>query len=171
MSAEIIVGTLNSSKIAGFRRACEKLVWPAVGVIEGQEVASGVAQLPVGEEACLAGARNRAKQCLVAQPDALLGIGIESGLRAMPEDTLAMTTYVYVCHREGASGFASSSSHPVLRGEQCRKVLAGELDPVTLFPAGQQSISQLTGGAYTLSEKVFEASICALAVLRWQIGQ
>ena len=163
---EILVGTLNPAKLAGCERAVIAIKRPKHFRLSGCEVLSKVSDMPVGERTCLSGARQRALGCRAHHADAELYVGIESGLRLMPEKVLAMTTYAYVLHRSGAHSFANSSSHPVAVAPP-RGSRRGPVYPVS--PSGHESIRDLTNGAYTLSDKVFEAVLCALATLYQKI--
>jgi non-canonical (house-cleaning) NTP pyrophosphatase len=160
-----VIGSSNIGKIEGCRRALSVMAGAVKIEVVGVDVQSGVSGVPVGELECLRGAANRADACQLRSPHAHYWIGVESGLRLMPASTYAMTTYAFIRDGDGRIGFGSSSSHPVLQAVETDLVQAGGSDLLARFPSGNQSIAQLTSGAYTLEHKVYEAVLCAHVAL------
>lgn len=89
----IIVASTNPVKInavlAGFRRMFPENSWTA----QGLNVASGVADQPMGDEDTLTGARNRACAAREAAPEADYWVGVEGGCA---EDLHGMTCFAWV---------------------------------------------------------------------------
>lgn len=79
----IAVGTQNAAKIQAVTEAMQHYTQFANLPIVGFAVDSGVPSQPVGLEQTITGAKNRALQAYTSAP-ALLGIGLESGLFAVP---------------------------------------------------------------------------------------
>jgi len=81
-NAIVSVGSQNKMKVAAVEDAF-KLVWPGVRwSVTGLEVASGVAEQPIGYDDVKAGALNRAKAALEHElaGGADFGVGLEGGL-------------------------------------------------------------------------------------------
>jgi non-canonical (house-cleaning) NTP pyrophosphatase len=160
-----VIGSAKAGKIEGCRRALAVFDRLHSYEVIGIDSPSGVSGVPVSEAECLIGAANRAAHCRQLHPDASYWVGVESGLRTMVGGVSAMTTYAFVRAHDGRLGFASSSSHPVGLAAPPDPAGASETQLLAQFPSGNQSIAQLTGGAYTLEHKTYEAVLCALVGL------
>ncbi|MFW6097594.1 MAG: DUF84 family protein, partial [Chloroflexota bacterium] len=72
----VAVGSTNPAKLEAVREAVVQ-VWSQAEV-RGVAVASGVSEMPMSDEECLTGARNRAQAARMAL-EADVGVGLEGG--------------------------------------------------------------------------------------------
>lgn len=189
--ARVQVGTLNAAKLAAVRAALASLAAePQQLRIVGVEVASGVAEQPVGWEEISAGARNRARAAFAAGEGCALAVGIEDGLVEIPlasgsgEPSLFNVGCAWLTDglREG-SGFSSAFAYPpavsrpawrdgspigALFDDHWREERSEAANRVQLagppVPSGRQggNIGQLTQGRLDRSAYGAQAVLCAL---------
>jgi inosine/xanthosine triphosphatase len=180
------VGTTNEPKLEGVRSALAPYA-PAARV-EGGAVESGVPEQPLGFDAIVLGARNRASRA--ASMNCELSIGIEDGLVALPTGSGRLQHVNLGCAAvlrgdEFSLGFSSGFAYPpacvmpVLDG-------SGEIGPVfdrfwlehrgeelplgsdgRELPSGRSvgNIGKLSGGVLPRSEYARHAVVCALLPL------
>jgi inosine/xanthosine triphosphatase len=164
--AKVAVGSRNPAKLQAVRQALQS-VWPEA-VIEGVDVPSGVSAMPLSDEECLRGARNRA----VAARQALsagIGIGLEGGV-SQEGAGLMLMGWVAVSAADGREGIAGTARLP-LPQPIAERVLAGrELGPLMDELLGEHksnhrggAIGALTGGKVLRSEAFTMAILYALA--------
>lgn len=96
---KIAVGSLNPVKIDAVRLKCET-VWPGCQVV-GIDIASGVSDMPMSDEECIIGARNRAIGAR-DQTDSAYGFGLEGGVESTPAG-LMMVGWAVVIDQAGKS--------------------------------------------------------------------
>ncbi len=95
---KIAIGTTNKGKIAALKNALSQYPQYADSEIISVSVISGVADQPVGLEATINGAKNRARAAFEAT-NAALAVGLESGIFSVPHtkseymDTTACAIY------------------------------------------------------------------------------
>lgn len=123
---KVAVGSRNPAKLEAVRAAIVR-VWPNAQ-IEGVDAPSGVADMPMSDAECLAGARNRAKAAREAL-GADMGVGLEGGVQGH-DDMLLLVGWVVVSAADGREGVAGTARLP-LPALIARRVGAGEeLGPV-----------------------------------------
>ena len=184
------IGTQNQAKVAAVRKAFETFASAEVDlVLVPVEVASGVAEQPIGWDEIKAGARNRAKAAFESG-DCALAVGIEDGLvrlvgnQGEPSGGGSEDVFNFGCawltdgEREGV-GFSSGFAYPkeclgpAMRDQepigdlfdalwQSRRNSSG--GPATTAPSGRRggNIGRLTEGGLDRSEYGAQAVICAL---------
>jgi inosine/xanthosine triphosphatase len=92
------VGSKNTAKVSAVAAAARHY-WGERAVVVGHEVPSGVRAQPLGHEETQAGALNRARGALAAEPGALLGLGLEGGVVVLGGQPVMMG---YVAITDGA---------------------------------------------------------------------
>lgn len=123
----VVVGSQNPVKVGAVRLAFDR-VWEDC-VVFGRSVPTGVSAMPMSDQECIDGARNRALAVLNATPEADFGVGLEGGVNAESAG-LMLLGWVVICHRDGREGIACSAKIP-LPTQIANRVLAGEeLGPV-----------------------------------------
>lgn len=123
---KVAVGSRNPAKLNAVRAAILR-VWPDAQV-EGIDVPSGVADMPMSDTECLKGARNRARAARQAL-GAEMGVGLEGGVQRY-DDMLLLVGWVAVSAADGREGVAGTARLP-LPALIARRVAAGEeLGPV-----------------------------------------
>ncbi len=126
MSVKISVGSLNPVKINAVRGAFTK-AFPDASV-DGAEVDTGVSAMPMSDEECLAGARNRARLARETC-DADFGVGLEGGVN--PEDAgLMLLGWVAIVHRDGRESVSCTTKIPLPKMLADRVLAGEELGPV-----------------------------------------
>ena len=123
---QIAVGSRNPAKIEAVRLAVDR-IWPDVHLLP-VAVASGVAAMPMSDDECLTGARNRARAAR-AQTGADLGIGLEGGVNAEPAG-LMLLGWVVVVDDSGREGVSSTARLPLPAAIAARVRAGEELGPV-----------------------------------------
>jgi inosine/xanthosine triphosphatase len=175
----VAVGTTNEPKLEAVRQALAPFA-PGVRV-EGRGVESGVPEQPVGWDAIVAGARNRAQRA--ASDGCELSIGIEDGLVALPTGDGDARHVNVGCAAvlQGTAfslGFTSGFAYPpacvgpALEGDEgigpvfdrFWRERRGESDGA---PSGRSvgNIGKLSGGVLPRSEYARHAVLCALLPL------
>lgn len=81
---EIAVGSKNKTKLRAIELASAEL-WTEKPKITGIETKSGVPDQPMSDFEMLMGAKNRARNMLSRVPWASYAVGMEGGIRVMPE--------------------------------------------------------------------------------------
>jgi inosine/xanthosine triphosphatase len=157
----IAIGSTNPAKVAAVRQVAGRQ-WPDAHLLP-VEVPSGVSAMPMDDQECLAGARQRAAAALQAL-DADLGIGLEGGVHPTAEG-LMLTGWAAVVDRQGRQGIGAGGRLP-LPAAIARRVAAGEeLGPVMDLVLGQENVRQKGGavGALTaglvLREQAFAMAV------------
>jgi inosine/xanthosine triphosphatase len=107
---KIAVGSLNAAKLAAVQQGVAAY-WPEAEVV-GHDVPSGVRPQPLGHEETIAGALNRARAALAAQPDATLGVGLEGGVVELHGWTVMMS-YVAVVDVNGREVVTPGTGTPL----------------------------------------------------------
>jgi len=107
----VVVGSANPVKLAAVRAVLAAV--NASVQVEALEVASGVADQPIGDEVTQAGARQRARAALEAAPHARFGVGLEGGVVRTPDGGLRTCAWCVVVDREGREGLGGSLSMPL----------------------------------------------------------
>ena len=169
------VGSTNAPKLEAVRRALSPY---AEGlVVEGVEVASGVAEQPVGFEEIVAGARNRAEAAL-RSGECELAVGIEDGLVALaaaPGGPLNVGCAVVTDGKRMGLGFSAGFAYP----PACAGPALAQRQPVgELFdrlwqerrgeasdlPSGRSlgNVGRLSLGVLPRAEYARHAVVCAL---------
>src|SRR5262245_40087172 len=101
----LAIGSRNPVKIQAVKDGATAML----GEVEviGVEVDSGVSAQPFGEEEMIAGALQRARAALGAQPHAYYGVGLEGGVTELKEGLFA-SAWCAVVNHEGQTGYAST---------------------------------------------------------------
>ena len=108
-SPSIAVGSLNPVKINAVAGAFVRQ-WPEASVA-GVEVDTGVSAMPMSDDECLKGARNRAKLAREAS-DADFGVGLEGGVNQEAAG-LMLLGWVVIVHRNGTESVSCTSKIPL----------------------------------------------------------
>lgn len=145
----IAVGSTNPAKLSAVRQTVTR-VWPDA-IVQGVDVSSGVAAMPINDAACIAGARNRARAARQTL-NADLGVGLEGGVNPEPEG-LMLLGWVVIAHSDGREGLAATPRLPlptfiadrILAGEELGPVMDDILDETKSNHRGG-AIGALTGG-------------------------
>ena len=125
-SPKIAVGSRNPVKINAVRGAFGRQ-WPDAEV-QGISVETGVSEMPMSDQECLSGAKNRAKLALESG-DFDYGVGLEGGVN-QETSGLMLLGWVSIVHRGGRQSVSCTSKIP-LPTMLAERILAGEeLGPV-----------------------------------------
>lgn len=158
----IAVGSTNKVKI-GAVQAIARQVWPACQVV-GVQVPSGVSDMPLSDEECIEGARNRAKAALSAVKDAAYGVGLEGGVMTVADQMMLVGWVVVVDQYETVGlGSAARIPLPAFIAERVRQ--GEELGPVMDDVVKGHNTKQKGGAAGILSggltdrQTVFETAV------------
>ena len=170
---KVIVGSQNPVKVRAVQTAFEKMFPEMTFTFEGCAAASGVSDQPMGMEETLQGALNRAEDCRRAYPDADYFCGLESGIIEESDGSMATTAWVVVMNREGYVGKGMSSLHYIPPQVAALVQQGHELGTADDEVFKQQNSKQgggnigiLTKGVYTRTDKMVEATYCALVAYR-----
>ena len=125
-SISVAVGSLNPVKINAVRGAFVRQ-WPDVAVT-GIEVDTGVSVMPMSDDECLTGARNRAKLARESS-DADFGVGLEGGVNREAAG-LMLLGWVVIVHRDGRESVACTAKIPLPKMLADRVLAGEELGPV-----------------------------------------
>lgn len=109
--AVVVVGSGNPVKLAAVRAVLASV--NAAVRVEALEVASGVADQPIGDDITQAGARQRAQAALAASPHAHFGVGLEGGVVRTAGGGLRTCAWCVVVDRAGGEGLGGSLSMPL----------------------------------------------------------
>ena len=107
--ARAAIGSRNPAKIEAVRRALARLA-PGCA-LQAVDVASGVPEQPVGDDATRQGARNRARAALEAS-GADIAFGLEGGVVHEPP-VVWLVSWVAAVTRDGRTGDASGLRMPL----------------------------------------------------------
>ncbi|MBA3919064.1 MAG: DUF84 domain-containing protein [Gemmatimonas sp.] len=121
--AVVVVGSGNPVKLAAVRAVLASV--NAAVRVEALEVASGVADQPIGDDITQAGARQRALAALAATPHAHFGVGLEGGVVRTASGGLRTCAWCVVVDRAGGEGLGGSLSMP-LPERVAARITAGE---------------------------------------------
>ncbi len=147
---KIAVGTKNPAKIAAVRQVIER-AWPECELVS-VSVPSGVSEMPLSDEECLLGARNRARLAR-SEAGADLGFGLEGGVQEMSEG-LMLVSWVVASHEDGREGVSGSARLP-LPEKIAQRVRAGEeLGPVMDDLVKQTNTKHRSGAAGILTDEL-----------------
>ncbi len=169
------VGSTNAPKLEAVRRALG--AYAADVVVEGVEVASGVANQPVGFDEIVAGARNRA-QAALRSGECELAVGIEDGLvqvAAVPGGPLNVGCAAVTDGKRTGLGFSAGFAYPPACAEPAftRREPVGELfdrlwqerrGEAAEQPSGRGlgNVGRLSLGVLTRAEYARHAVVCAM---------
>lgn len=179
----VVVGSANPVKVAAVAAVIARR-WPDA-VVRGAAAESGVAAQPIGDEETQRGARQRAVQVLLGNPEADLAVGVEGGVVLEPSGAMRTCAWAVARDRAGTEGMGGSLSIPlpdivaarIRSGEELGDAMDGVAQAVgTKF--GRGAVGILTGGlvdrqrAYEplvtyalapwLAEEYFTASLATL---------
>lgn len=126
MSFKIAVGSLNPVKINAVRGSFVR-PWPEA-TVEGVEVDTGVSAMPMSDDECLTGARNRARLAREMN-DADFGVGLEGGVN-QESAGLMLLGWVVIVHRDGRESVACTTKIPLPKMLADRVLAGEELGPV-----------------------------------------
>jgi len=158
---KIAVGSNNPVKVGAVQSVVQK-VWPESQILPVM-VSPGVSLMPMSDEECLLGARNRARAALEAV-GADVGIGLEGGVNPGPVG-LMLLGWVAVLDSNGRQGVGSTARIPlpVHIAEQIRE--GRELGDVIDAILGEENVKRKGGtiGALTsglvLRQEAFEMAV------------
>jgi inosine/xanthosine triphosphatase len=163
---KIAVGSTNPVKVTAVQSIVAQ-IWPDVEIVP-LDAPSGVADMPLTDEECIAGARNRA-QAARRLVGADMGIGLEGGAHQNGANLYLVGWAVAVTAdgREGVGGSGRLPLPPII----ARRLLAGEeLGPVMDDLLGEANVKQkggaigaLTAGLIPRSQALAVAVAYALA--------
>lgn len=158
--ARAAIGSRNPAKIEAVRRALARLA-PGCA-LQAVDVASGVPDQPVGDDATRQGARNRARAALEAS-GADIAFGLEGGVTHEPP-VVWLVSWVAAVTRDGRSGDASGLRMPLPSSVLGRLKAGDELGTIIddLFGV---SASKQHGGAVGLLTEGFVSRTDAFADL------
>ena len=148
---KIAVGSTNPVKVAAVRNMVEQ-VWPECEVV-GVSVPSGVSDMPMSDDECIDGAKNRARAARETA-GADLGFGLEGGC-AETADGLMLVSWVVADHVDGRVGLGGSARIP-LPEMIANRVRAGEeLGPVMDDIVQETDTKHRSGAAGILTAELF----------------
>jgi inosine/xanthosine triphosphatase len=146
--ARAAVGSRNPAKVEAVRRALARL---APGCeLEAVDVASGVPDQPVGDQATRQGARNRARAAL-ALTGADIAFGLEGGVAHEPP-VVWLVSWVAAVARDGRSGDASGLRMPLPDAVADRLAAGDELGTIIDEIFGVTASKQHSGAVGLLTE-------------------
>lgn len=125
-SISVAVGSFNPVKINAVRGAFVRQ-WPNAAV-SGIEVDTGVSAMPMSDEECLSGARNRAKMARESS-NADFGVGLEGGVN-QEATGLMLLGWVVIVHRDGTESVSCTAKIPLPKMLADRILAGEELGPV-----------------------------------------
>lgn len=126
MQLSVSVGSQNPVKINAVRDAFIRR-WPKA-TIEGADVDTGVSAMPMSDQECLTGARNRAKLARELN-DSDFGVGLEGGVN-QEATGLMLLGWVVIVHRDGRESVACTTKIPLPKMLADRILAGEELGPV-----------------------------------------
>ena len=145
--SKIAVGSINPVKVGAVQQVIER-VWPHAEMFS-VDAASGVSSMPMSDQECIAGARQRALLVL-KEPGVELGLGLEGGVNRDPEGLMLLGWVVAIDH-SGRDGVGGGARLPLPK-HIARRVLSGEeLGPVMDELLGQSDVKQKGGAVGALT--------------------
>jgi len=126
MQFSVSVGSLNPVKINAVRGAFTRS-WLDASVA-GADVDTGVSAMPMSDDECLTGARNRARLARESS-DADFGVGLEGGVN-QEEAGLMLLGWVVIVHRDGRESVSCTTKIPLPKMLADRVLAGEELGPV-----------------------------------------
>lgn len=107
----VIVGTTNPGKIEAVLRGFNQ-IWPNTSwEVQGLKANSGVANQPLDPVESIVGAKNRAREALESNPEAVYGVGLEGGLEKV-DGMWFDCGWCVIIDRKGGIGISSSARIP-----------------------------------------------------------
>ncbi|MGB1288969.1 MAG: inosine/xanthosine triphosphatase [Aggregatilineales bacterium] len=167
MTKTILIASQNPVKIEATRQGFVAMFPDETFSVSGISVSSGVSDQPMNRAETLQGAKNRAQNAVVAQPEHDFFVGIEGGV-ADNNGRLEVFAWVFVLH-QGQTGSAQTGIF-YLPQEVTKLIHAGyELGDADDKVFGRNnskqqsgSIGLLTGDALTRTSYYVQAVIMAL---------
>lgn len=126
MPIKVAVGSLNPIKIAAVNNAFQRQWTQAV--VTGTEVDTGVSAMPMSDQECLTGARNRAIAAR-SLADADFGVGLEGGVNS-EACGLMLLGWVVIVHRDNRESVSCTTKIPLPKSLADRILAGEELGPV-----------------------------------------
>lgn len=165
---QIAVGSLNPTKIEAvhlaFRKIFPKLSWEITGV----NVPSGVAAQPMSDKEAIDGSITRAKQALIAVPEATYAVGLEGGLNQIGSRWFD-SGWIVVINRAGILGIASSirmfTPKKIMKPIHAGSELGTVIDTLFSLENNKQQLGHfglMTQGKYTRTDAYRDGVIAAL---------
>lgn len=165
----VAVGSTNPVKIAAVRRACRGVLRAVT--FQGVSVKSGVAEQPITDRETRKGAFSRAQAALNATPGAIIGVGLEGGVRITKKHVWSL---VWCCvYDKSGRSFCVSGGHFQLPPVIAARIRAGgELGPIMDRLVGEKDVKRKQGMIGVLTRGVVNrarlyADICRVAVGLW----
>ena len=146
---KVAIGSINPVKIEAVRSIIVR-VWPGA-IITGVDVDTGVRAMPMSDDECQIGARNRARAARqMAMAD--LGVGIEGGVHE-ENGVLMLTAWTVVINAHGLEGVGGSGRIPIPQalaervraGEELGHIMDDVLNESNIKQKGG-AVGALTGG-------------------------
>lgn len=164
----IAVGSKNPTKLdavlSAFKKVFPKVSWELTGV----EVASGVTDQPMSDKEAIEGATNRAKQALIAVPQAAYAVGLEGGLHQIGNRWFD-SGWIVVVDRAGVLGIASSirmyTPKKIMKPIHSGQELGTVIDQIFGQTNSKHELGHfglMTQGKYTRTEAYRDGVISAL---------
>lgn len=147
---KIVVGSTNRAKLTAVRSTIQR-VWPDAEIV-GVDVDTGVSVMPMSDDECLAGARNRAEAALAAL-DADLGIGLEGGVQAGTPGLMLMG-WVVIVDGNGRVGTGGCARIPLPEAIAMRVLTGEELGPVMDDVLNEHDTRQRGGAVGALTDEL-----------------
>ena len=158
---KIAVGSINPVKV-GAVRSVVLPIWPQVQILP-VSVNPGVRPMPLSDEECIAGARNRA-QAALEMTGSDMGIGLEGGVNSGPVGMMLLG-WVAILDSNRREGLGGTARIPLPQGIARRVRDGDELGDVIDEILGEENIKMRGGtvGALT-SGLVLRQDAFAMAV-------
>lgn len=162
----VAVGSTNPVKVAAVRSIILR-VWPDA-TISGVDVRTGVRAMPMSDEECRTGARNRAKSSRrIAKTD--FGVGIEGGVDE-ENGVLMLTAWTVIVNGRGLEGIGGSGRIPlphsfaerIHHGEELGLIMDDVLNEKNIKQKGG-AVGALTAGLVSRQEALALGVAYALA--------
>ena len=139
----VAVGSTNPVKVAAVRAVILRVA--PLAQVTGVAVSSGVPDQPMGDDETQRGARTRAQAALAAS-EAMLALGLEGGVVALPDGRLRTCAWAVAVDRAGRDGVGGSLAMP-LPAAVAARVRAGEELGVAMDVVARTSGTKVGRGA------------------------
>jgi inosine/xanthosine triphosphatase len=139
----VAVGSTNPVKVAAVRAVILRVA--PMAQVTGVAVSSGVPDQPMGDDETQRGARTRAQAALAAS-GAMLALGVEGGVVALPDGRLRTCAWAVAVDRAGREGVGGSLAMP-LPAAVAARVRAGEELGVAMDVVARTSGTKVGRGA------------------------